>query len=317
VLSVGGIGGTSYHCGAVVDNVLELQVVTGAGQLETCSPTHQRQLFESVLAGLGQYGIIVKATLRLVPAQTHARTFHLSYPDLATCMRDERLLLDGERFDSLVGYIVPSPFGTWDYILEATRFYTPTVHQPDNDHLLQGLSFIPGMEQIEDMSYLAFSSRVATQVEGLKAMGGWDLSHPWFDVFVPGSEVEQYVSETLAEISPIDFGFSFILFNGLRSNCFHTPLLRIPVEETFFLFDIFRTAIPNSDTLTNALTHNRKLMERNHALGGKCYPIGTHEFSPVDWKTQYGSSWETLQRAKEHFDPDNVLTPGQGIFPSS
>src|SRR5262249_35479647 len=32
-LSVGGIGGTTYRYGAQVDNVLELQVVTGAGQL--------------------------------------------------------------------------------------------------------------------------------------------------------------------------------------------------------------------------------------------------------------------------------------------
>lgn len=56
VLSVGGIGGTSYRYGAVVDHVLEMQVVTGAGKLETCSPTHQRELFENVLAGLGQCG---------------------------------------------------------------------------------------------------------------------------------------------------------------------------------------------------------------------------------------------------------------------
>ncbi len=315
VLAVGGIGGSSYRYGAVVDNVLELQVVTGTGELETCSPTHQSELFESVLAGLGQCGIIVKATLRLIPSQTHARVFHLSYPDLETCIHDERLLLNEERFDSIVGYIVPTPTGTWDYILEAASFYTSSMYQPNNDHLLQGLSFMPGMEQVEDMSYFAFSHRVAMQVGGLKAMGGWDLPHPWFDSFVPGSKVEEYVSAALAEISPTDFGFFFILFNGLRSNCFHIPLLRTPAEETFFLFDIFRTVIPGTDALPNALAHNRELMERNHAIGGTCYPIGTHEFCPADWKTQYGSTWEQFQRAKEYFDPDNVLTPGQGIFP--
>jgi FAD/FMN-containing dehydrogenase len=37
-LSVGGIGETSYRYGAQVDNVVELDVVTGAGELVTCSP---------------------------------------------------------------------------------------------------------------------------------------------------------------------------------------------------------------------------------------------------------------------------------------
>src|SRR5260370_7034813 len=58
VLSVGGIGGTSYRYGAIVDHVLELQVVTGMGELETCSPTHHRDLFETALAELGHFAII-------------------------------------------------------------------------------------------------------------------------------------------------------------------------------------------------------------------------------------------------------------------
>jgi len=37
-LSVGGIGETSYRLGAQVDHVLELEVVTGAGEFLTCSP---------------------------------------------------------------------------------------------------------------------------------------------------------------------------------------------------------------------------------------------------------------------------------------
>src|SRR5260370_17546954 len=82
VLSVGGIGGTSYRYGAIVDHVLELQVVTGMGELETCSPTQQRDLFESVLPGLGQCGVIVKATLRLVQTRTHPLFFHLLSPHL-------------------------------------------------------------------------------------------------------------------------------------------------------------------------------------------------------------------------------------------
>jgi len=314
VLAVGGIGGASHLYGALVDNVLELQVVTGTGKLETCSPTHQTELFESVLAGLGQCGIIVKATLRLIPAKTHARVFHLFYPHLAALIHDERLLLNDERFDYISGRIVPTPAGTWSYILETVSFYLPSTHQPDNAHLLQGLSFMSGTEQVEDTSYFAFSNRVVKEVDRHQEMGVWNHPHPWFDVFVPNSKVEQYVSEALAEISPVDLGLLPILLTGLPGKCFHTPLVRTPTEETFFSFAILRTVTPDPDAVTKAIAHNRQLFERCRALGGTCYPVSTLELSQTDWKTQFGPHWEKLQRAKERFDPDNVLTPGQGIF---
>lgn len=73
--SMGGMDGGSYRYGAQVENAPELQVVTGDGRLETCSPTQQPEPFNAVLAGLGQCAVIVWATLRLIPATTHARIF--------------------------------------------------------------------------------------------------------------------------------------------------------------------------------------------------------------------------------------------------
>lgn len=64
-LSVGGIGGQAFRHGLQVDNVLELEVVTGLGQLVTCSPTQRPFLFNSVRAGLGQFAVIVRARVRL------------------------------------------------------------------------------------------------------------------------------------------------------------------------------------------------------------------------------------------------------------
>ena len=74
------MGAGSHRHGALVDHVLELQVVTGEGKLETCSPTQQPELFASVLAGLGQYSIIVRATLELMAAKANARVFRVFYP---------------------------------------------------------------------------------------------------------------------------------------------------------------------------------------------------------------------------------------------
>ena len=87
-LSVGGIGNSSFRYGAQVDNVIELEVVTGTGQLEVCSATHKPDLFESALAELGQCAIIISVTTRLIPTLTHARVFNLFYADIHTMLRD-------------------------------------------------------------------------------------------------------------------------------------------------------------------------------------------------------------------------------------
>lgn len=82
-LSVGGIGGQVFAHGLQVDNVLELQVVTGKGKLVTCSPTHRKKLFNSVRAGLGQFGIIVRARVRLVDVPSTVRVYTAFYTEFA------------------------------------------------------------------------------------------------------------------------------------------------------------------------------------------------------------------------------------------
>jgi FAD/FMN-containing dehydrogenase len=52
-LSVGGTGEMSDRAGAQVDHVLELDVITGAGQRVPCSPERSEELFRMMLAGLG------------------------------------------------------------------------------------------------------------------------------------------------------------------------------------------------------------------------------------------------------------------------
>jgi FAD/FMN-containing dehydrogenase len=312
-LSVGGIGGTSYQFGAQVDNVLALQVVTGAGRLETCSPTEQPDLFESVLAGQGQCAIIVQATLRLVPAETSTRLFLLFYPDLPTMLGDERTLIADGRFDHVLGYVVPSPVGGWVNFIEAARYFSPPA-LPDNSTLLAGLHFVPGSPQINDIPFFAFADRVAPLIDFLKANGRINLPHPWFDVFVPDSVLNQYAGEVFANLTPADLGPDFpILFFALKSAPFQQRLLRAPDENVFWLFDILSTA-PNADVAAHMVARNRQLFERARDLGSKRYVISAIPFSPHDWQQHFHPVWGRLVSAKRRFDPDNVLTPGPGIF---
>src|ERR671927_940569 len=137
-LSVGGVSGSSYLHGAQVDNVSELQVVTGEGELVTCSESENRELFEAALAGLGLCAVIVRATVRLIPARERARTLRFFYPSAPAMLADLRCLIGEERFDHIRGMSVPTPAG-FAFFLEATHFYTSVAELPSNP--TEGLNF--------------------------------------------------------------------------------------------------------------------------------------------------------------------------------
>ncbi|KAB8319070.1 FAD-binding protein [Tolypothrix campylonemoides VB511288] len=316
-LSFGGIGGATHRYGMQVDNILELQVVTGEGHLLTCSLYQNRDLFETVLAGLGQCGIIVRATIRLIKAERNARVFLLDYDDLAAFTHDQRLLIEDKRFNYVEGQIISDPNGGWRYLLEAASFYTPP-NEPDNISLLASLSYTRGTEQIEDKIYFDFLNRLSPTVAFLQSIGVWSNPHPWINLFVPGTAVEQYISEVVSILTLADTGNSPILLYPVKTDRFTLPLFRVPNEQIVFLFAILRTA-PSDDDTTSArmLADNRRLFERNRDLGGTRYPVDAIAFSQEDWQQHFGSVWSRLVNAKRRYDPDNVLTPGQGIFTGS
>lgn len=67
-LSNAGVSGQAFRYGPQTSNVTELDVVTGNGDVVTCSEIENSELFFSVLGGLGQFGIITRARVLLQPA---------------------------------------------------------------------------------------------------------------------------------------------------------------------------------------------------------------------------------------------------------
>ncbi|MGH8825828.1 MAG: FAD-binding protein [Jiangellaceae bacterium] len=315
-LSVGGIGGTTHRHGLQVDNVLELQVVTGEGQLVTCSPHRHRRLFDAVLAGLGQSALIVRATVRLVPAAEQARTYLLSYVDLATFTADQRRLVTEERFDYVEGQVLPGAGGGWTFLLEAATFYTPP-DVPDDARLLDGLRYEPGSEQIVDQSLFDFQNRLAPAVEFLKSIGVWFHPHPWLNLFLPGSRADGYLADVFAELTPDDLGGGPILLYPFLRARLTKPLARVPDEPVVFLLGLLRTAPPDDPQVVDEMiTGNRDLFEQARRIGGKQYPIGSIPFSRSDWARHFAPEFGRLAAAKALDDPRRILTPGQGIFPT-
>ena len=70
-MSVGGISAGSHRHGMFIDQVERLDYVTWDGDLRTCSLTERPEEFRAALAGTGKLGIIVRATVRIVPVDKY------------------------------------------------------------------------------------------------------------------------------------------------------------------------------------------------------------------------------------------------------
>jgi cytokinin dehydrogenase len=316
-LSVGGVGGMSPHFGAQVDNVLELQVVTGAGDLVVCSPAEHPDLFHAVLAGLGQCAVLVRATIRLVPAPVNVRHYILYYPSADALTADQRLVQADGRFSFVEGEAELNPNGPgWLYYLEAGAYYDSVP--PDDQALISDLHYERGTEQIDTLGYYDFLDRLAPAVAFLESTGEWYDPHPWWNMFLPGSVTDEFVSGVMASLTEADIGASgVILLYPLQRPVLRAPLLRVPDEPVVFLFSVLRTAAPDLGGALSAdvmLGDNRALFERARALGGYQYPIGSIPLAPGDWPRHYGPEWPFFAAARRRYDPRGILTPGPGIF---
>jgi FAD/FMN-containing dehydrogenase len=306
-LSMGGIGPASFRYGAIVDNVLSIDVVTGDGVLRTCSPIIQPALFAAVVGGVGQYGIIVRATVRLVSVAPMARNYVITYFDFPTFFADMNTLVGANQVDgiySLFGAPAPTPSG-YVYLLNVVKYYDPSS-PPNDSTLLAGLQFAPPQLTTSNMTAFQYDVLVDQQLESLP-FG----PHVWGDLFLPGSQTATFVPTDLA---PPGF-VGFVLLFPVKNMFPKAAAFRLPNEASVFLFDVLTSGDPNDPTYAaTQIPKARARFEAARAIGGKLYPIGSTPMSKADWAQQYGLLYPVLKVLKALYDPTNILTPGPGIF---
>jgi cytokinin dehydrogenase len=63
------------------------------------------------------------------------------------------------------------------------------------------------------------------------------------------------------------------------------------------------------------MAQRMELVRRAVAAGGKVYPPYTPVLSVEGWREHDGTStWQRLAAARRRYDPNNILTPGAGVF---
>jgi FAD/FMN-containing dehydrogenase len=299
------VGLASLRHGAQVDQTLALQVVTGEGDVVTCSAHQHRDLFEAVLAGQGKFAVITRATLRLERAPRQVREYVLPYRDLPTLVQDgARVTLDG-RFDGAVALIM-SMDGRWSYALTPVKHFS-TPEAPDDASLLDGLRFMRGAEKVRDGGYFEY----------LDEMPPIDITqaHADLGLLMPQSQVTSFVGNALPRLTPDDLGgVQGIRLFFWKRNAFTRPLLRLPDDQLVCYAALLRAPPGDAESLARTLAGNRTLYDLNRSNGGTLYPFAAIELLRDDWRRHYGAQWPAIEHAKHRYDPDAVLASGPNPY---
>nr|KAJ0225049.1 hypothetical protein LSAT_V11C100039310 [Lactuca sativa] len=346
-LSNAGISGQAFRHGPQISNVQQLEVVTGKGEVVTCSEEKNADLFNGVLGGLGQFGIITRARILLEPAAEMVKWIRVLYSDFSTFTRDqERLISAKKSFDYIEGLVIinrtgllnnwRSSFNPKDddeasqfksegktlFCLELAKYFNPSDNTgeiyEEIESMLSELRYIPSTVFMTEVTYIEFLDRVHTAEIKLQAKGLWDVPHPWLNLLVPSSKIQRFGDEVFGKILADTSNGPVLVYPVNKSKWNNRSSAVIPDEDIFYLVAFLSQANPLStkgkDSLQHLLSQNKKILDfcKEAHLGVKQYL--PHFHTQDEWRAHFGQTWETFQRRKMAYDPLAILAPGHRIF---
>ncbi|XP_038701533.1 cytokinin dehydrogenase 9-like [Tripterygium wilfordii] len=343
-LSNAGISGQAFRHGPQINNVYQLEVVTGRGEVVTCSEEQNSDLFYGVLGGLGQFGIITRARISLEPAPKMVRWMKMLYSEFSQFSNDQEHLISAQNsFDYIEGFVIinrtgllnnwRSSFNPKDplhasefssdgktlYCLEIAKYYDPDetdIMNQITEGLLSELSFIPSTLFLSEVSYVDFLDRVHSSEIKLRAQGLWEVPHPWLNLLVPQSKILYFAQEVFGNIITTTSNGPILIYPVNKSKWKNRTSLVTPDEDTFYQVAFLASAVPSStgtDGLEHILTRNQKVLDFCATqLGIKQYL--PHYNTQEEWKKHFGPGWAVFVQRKLTYDPLAILAPGQRIF---
>ncbi|CAN8257601.1 unnamed protein product [Cochlearia groenlandica] len=341
-LSNAGIGGQVFRNGPQISNVLEMDVVTGKGEMLTCSPKQNQELFYGVLGGLGQFGIITRARIVLSHAPKRAKWFQMLYSDFTDFTKDQETLislkndvgvdyLEGQLMISN-GLVDTSFFPPSDqskvvdlvkthriiYVLEVAKYYDdPTLPIIGKviDKLNKTLSYLPGFITMKDVSYFDFLNRVQSQEDKLRSLGLWEVPHPWLNLYIPKSRILDFHNGVIKNILFKQNSTSglALIYPTNRNKWENRMSAMIPNEDVIYIVGLLQSA--NQHNLLEVLESvNKEIIKfcKESSIEIKQYLM--HYTKKEDWIEHFGAKWDGFLKKKNMFDPNKLLSPGQDIF---
>ncbi|KAL3655794.1 Cytokinin dehydrogenase 7 [Castilleja foliolosa] len=349
-LSNAGVSGQSFIHGPQTENVTEMEVVTGNGDVLVCSKNQNSELFFSVLGGLGQFGVIIRARILLQPAPDMVRWIRVVYSEFSEYTRDVESLVtraDDDSFDYVEGFVFVNsddPVNGWqsvplgsDQLFDPTRITPETgpvlyclevaLHYNNEDQssevdmrvkqLMGQLKFVEGLRFETNVTYVEFLSRVNRVEHEAKANGIWDAPHPWLNLFVSKRDIVDFDQVVFKNILKHGIGGPMLIYPLLRSKWDNRKSVVLPEEEIFYLVALLRFCLPYPKglSLDEMVAQNQEIVQicNKNEFDFKLY---LPHYNSIDgWMRHFGDQWSRFEERKRTFDPMAVLAPGQKIFP--
>ena len=293
-LSAGGLGTTSHRYGMQVDQVEQLEVVTGAGEPVRCSRSRNADLFDAVRGGQGQFGIITEAWIRLRRCGERLRQYELRYRDPDRFAHDFERMVGEDRVDRLRA---------------ETRVHDREVvmgagveHDGDHDdgQVLEGL----GHDEIVSIRETAHVARAGMYPR-------WAFSrrnyHPWRDWFLPWAALRTVLTQPWLDPRCVPRApRSWIGIYPIGTGTRDSPLLMVPEGDRMFSYSILSVLdeYGPANELVETLEGTNGVLA---ALGGKRYLSGGVRYGRREWEEHFGEALETGLAWKREFDPKGVF----------
>ena len=314
-LSVGGVGAQSFQFGAQVNNVTSLDVATLDGQVLRCSAEEHRDLFDAVRSGLGQFGVILRASYPLRPCKTRVRTYFFVYEDAATCLADSAELQARPRGELLLGFVTR---GEARHVLLLALGKEFDREEELDDHALRaGLRFkselrssdAPLWNESGIPGHVFF--RVHTGKPWNEQGGAPAFASPWVDhLFVPevaAGVLAKILAEPPAPLRMGTCGIIPVAATGTPAPLFTLP----PHAEGDLLIGLGMFPKVPRGLRKDAIAEMSDYSRTYCAVGGKRYLSGFVDFdSGPQWADHYGAAWPWLTEMKRRHDPHGLLNAG-------
>lgn len=308
----------------IASTVESFRLLTASGDVVRCSRTENSELFSLALGGYGLFGVILDATLRVVPNETYVAEAHRVKPadyrrlyDQLTRGRDDiglaygRISVAPDSFfeDGILTLLrrapgnAPPAAGTLVAApppLLNRLVFRGSVGSDYGKNLRWRLETAIG----EQRGRLSSRNQLMREPSSLYANTDPAATEVLHEYFIPAARLEEFI----AKARPVLLRHRPDLLNVTVRNVKADPdtLLRYAPEDVFglvFLFHQRRDAA--ADAAMQALT--RDLIDVALACGGRYYlPYRPHA-TAEQFRRTYPEAAEFFAR-KRHYDPDGIFS---------
>ncbi len=312
-LSVGGISFSSYRHGGAVDHVSEIDVVTGTGELVTCSQSSRADLFRAVLAGMGQCGLIVRARIKLIAAPRSVAVRRFTYDNRAQFLRDMEIYSKSEPQGAVEGRLVRERDG-FKPVLRCMNWLFQSS-EPDAPTWLSSMGgHMDGAAKV--ISYSDYANAITKRILDTEEHEAAQGPRPRVHAFVSQSAAQSMLDFLATDVDAA-LGVDDLPVLPLLTANFKMPLMRLPAGGLVFNMRLYRIASAEGgeDHLKMLKINVEKVIPRVLESGGTFYLPHTPVLTTDQFAQHFGpAGFEAFKVAKAKYDPSNLLNPGAGIF---